>query len=262
MTYVNPVLDRWRSGGTVLATWLTVPDPLVAELLASIGWDAVILDQQHGAIGPGELATLAMAVQAGGAWPLTRVPPRDPAAIGRSLDAGVLGIVVPMIDVPDEARAAAAACRYGTRGRRSYGPIRADLVTGSGDPRDLESVALIPQIETAEGLSRVDEIAAVPGVDGLLVGPADLALALDVPLEVPARTPEQAARHAQAVERVRDSCRRAGVVPGIHTLDGTAARSRLDQGFRFVSVATDAAFLRATAARTLAEARGDRPAAE
>ncbi|MDA8203137.1 MAG: aldolase/citrate lyase family protein [Chloroflexi bacterium] len=257
VTYVNPLLERWSSGGAVLATWLTVPDALVAELLASCGWDAIIIDQQHGTVGPSEVATLAMGIQAGGAWPLTRVPPRDPAAIGRSLDAGVLGIVVPMIDTPDDAADAAAAYRYGTRGRRSYGPIRGAIQAHSTDPLDLESAALIPQIETAAGLAVVGEIASVPGVDALLVGPADLALALDVPVTAALRTPEQAERHALAVTRVRAACERAGIVAGIHTLGGDAAHARLAEGFRFVSVATDAAFLRVEATRALRLARGD-----
>ena len=258
MAYVNPLLGRWRSGGTVLATWLTVPDPLAAELLASCGWDAVIVDQQHGAAGPRELATLFMAIGAGGAWPLTRVPPGDTAAIGRSLDAGALGIVVPMVDTADEARAAIADCRYGTRGHRSYGPIRAGLVAGSADPEDLERVALIPQIETVSGLEHVDEIATVPGVDALLVGPADLALALEVPLDVGRRTAEQMERHGSAVARVREACGRAAVVPGIHCLEGESARRHLADGFRFVSVSTDASFLRTASTHALEVARGRR----
>ncbi|MGC8634899.1 MAG: HpcH/HpaI aldolase family protein [Candidatus Limnocylindrales bacterium] len=256
MAYINSLRERWGSGGAVLATWLTVPDPLVAELLAACGWDAVIVDQQHGAAGPRELATLFMAIQAGGAWPLTRVPPGDPAAIGRSLDAGALGVVVPMMDTADQATDAAAAFRYGTRGRRSYGPIRADLVAGSADPADLERAALIPQIETVSGLAHVDEIARVPGVDALLVGPADLALALDVPLDAARRTGEQVARHASAVARVRETCEAAAIAPGIHCLEGETARRYLADGFRLVSVATDASLLRSASTHALEVARG------
>ncbi len=258
MAYVNPLRERWRAGEPVLATWLSLADPLMAELLASCGWDAVIVDQQHGAAGARELASLFMAIQAGGSWPLTRVPPADLAAIGRSLDMGALGIVVPMVNAADDARAAAAAFRYGTGGRRSYGPIRANLVVRSTDPVDLESPALIPQIETAAGLAEVDAIAGVPGVDALLVGPADLALALDVPLDASRRTPEQAGRHATAVAQVLEACGRAGVVPGIHVLDGDAAATRLGEGFRFVSVSTDAAFVRSASIHTLEAARGRR----
>jgi 4-hydroxy-2-oxoheptanedioate aldolase len=256
VAYVNALVERWRSGGAVLATWLTIPDPLVAELLAACGWDAVIVDQQHGAAGPRELTTLFMAIRSGGAWPLTRIPPADPAAIGRSLDAGALGVVVPMVDTADQAGAAAAAFRYGSRGRRSYGPIRADLVAGSTDPADLERAALIPQIETVSGLANVGEIARVPGVDALLVGPADLALALDVPLDAGRRTDEQAARHASAVTHVRETCDAAAVVPGIHCLEGETARHYLAEGFRFLSVATDVSFLRSASTHALEVARG------
>ncbi len=123
MPYVNPLLERWRTGRPVLATWLSFPDPLVAELLASSGWDAVIVDQQHGAAGPRELASLFMAIQAGGSWPLTRVPPGDLsgdrplARRGRARHRRADG------EHCRRGTSAAAAFRYGTRGRSI---VRAD----------------------------------------------------------------------------------------------------------------------------------------
>jgi 4-hydroxy-2-oxoheptanedioate aldolase len=240
----NPLLERWRSGGSVVATWLTLPDVLVAEILGASGADAVVVDQQHGGASVGDLVALFLAIEAGGAAPISRVPENTVAAIGRTLDSGALGVIVPMVNTPDEARAAVAACRHGATGRRSHGPLRARALPGPSDPADLVRPALIMQIETATGLAGVDAIAAVPGVDALLVGPNDLALSLGMPLDAAARSADEAARHAAACDRVRDACAGRGLAAGMYCTDGASARAFLDAGFRFVSAATDASLIR------------------
>ncbi len=251
----NPLVERWRSGGSVVATWLTVPDVVVAEILAASGADAVVVDQQHGRATSGELIALFLAIEGRGASAITRVPENAVAAIGRSLDAGSLGIVVPMVNTADEARAAVAACRHGAAGSRSYGPMRAHGLPGPSDPADLVRPALILQIETTTGLGNVEAIASVPGVDALLVGPNDLALSLGMPVVAAERTADEARRHAEAVERVRLACDVHGIAAGMYCTDGTSARSFLDRGFRFVSAATDSGILEAGVLREIERAR-------
>ncbi len=251
----NPLLERWRSGGSVVATWLTIPDVVVAEILASSGADAVVVDQQHGGATAGDLAALFMAIEGRGAWPITRVPENTVAAIGRSLDAGALGIIVPMVGSAEEATAAVAACRHGAAGRRSYGPLRAHAMPGPADPVELVRPALILQIETVAGLRNVEQIADTPGVDALLVGPTDLALSLGMPVDLAARSADDRRRHADALDRVRDACAAHGIAAGMYCTDGTTARSYLVSGFRFVSAATDSALVRAGVTREIDKAR-------
>ncbi len=251
----NPLLDAWRSGGSVVATWLTVPHVVVAEILAGSGADAVVVDQQHGGAAAADLIALFLAIEGGGAAAITRVPENTVASIGRSLDAGALGIVVPMVNTPDEARAAVAACRHGPAGSRSHGPMRPHGLPGSSDPGDLVRPALILQIETTAGLANVAAIAAVPGVDALLVGPNDLALSLEMPVMAADRTADQSRRHAEAVERVRLACAAHGVVAGMYCTDGASARAFLDRGFRFVSAATDSGVLETSVRREIGHAR-------
>ena len=241
----NPLLERWHSGGTVLATWLQVPDPVVAELMAGPGVDAVVVDQQHGGATTRDLVGLFMAIEGRGSAPITRVPQNDGAAIGRSLDAGALGIIVPMVDTPEEAAAAVSWCRYGPGGRRSYGPRRRAALPGPSDPADVVRPALILQIETTTALRNADAIAATPGVDALLVGPTDLALSLGMTADPSARSDEDRRRHDQALEHVRTVCVAHGIAAGMYCTEGAVARGYVERGFRFVSVATDAALLAA-----------------
>ena len=250
----NALLERWRSGGSVIAAWLTIPHVVVAEILAASGADAVVVDQQHGGATAADLIALFLAVEGRGASAITRVPENTVASIGRSLDAGALGVIVPMVNTPDEARAAVAACRHGAAGSRSYGPMRSHGLPGPSDPGDLVRPAVILQIETAAGLAAVDAIASVPGVDALLVGPNDLALSLGLPVDASARTADQAARHAAACDRVRDACAERGIAAGMYCTDGPSARAFLKSGFRFVSAATDSGLLETNVRREIGEA--------
>jgi 4-hydroxy-2-oxoheptanedioate aldolase len=256
VAFSNPILDRWRSGGSTLGAWLQLRDPFVAEMLASCGYDVIVVDQQHGLAGVADLPGLFTAIAAGGSVPVTRVPSRDPAEIGRALDLGALGVIVPMVNTAEEAALAVASCRYAPQGGRSYGPTRARMLFGTAHPVPLEGAAVILQVETAEGLANAASIAATPGVDAILIGPFDLALSMGLTADPAARPAAEAARHAAAVDEVRRACDDAGVAPGIYCLDGAAARAAIGQGFRLVTALTDTDAILAAGRRELAAARG------
>ncbi len=181
MTYENPLKAIWRSGRASYGGWTGSPDPIIAEWIASCGFDEVLVDQQHGAIEPNQLGAIFTAISAQGAIPIARVPANDAAAIGKTLDLGAQAIVVPMVNDADEAARAVAACRFPPHGVRSFGPIRAHLVVGGDEPEDLETPAVIVMVETAAGLANVDAIAATEGVDAIYIGPADLSIGLGLP---------------------------------------------------------------------------------
>jgi 4-hydroxy-2-oxoheptanedioate aldolase len=259
----NPLLVAWRSGRSIVATWLTIPHVVVAEILAASGADAVVVDQQHGGATAADLIALFLAIEGRGTSAITRVPENTVASIGRSLDAGALGIIVPLVNTPDEARAAVAACRHGAAGSRSFGPMRSHGLPGPADPGDPVRPALILQIETATGLANVEAIAAIPGIDALLVGPNDLALSLGMPVAAADRSAEEARVHADAVERVRLACAAYGVAAGMYCTGGESARTFLDRGFRFVSAATDSGVIETNVRREIGRARsaGRQPSA-
>lgn len=249
----NPLREAWDEGRTAFGLWAAVPGFFGAEILGGAGPDYVCVDQQHGLVGYDAMAPMLGAAERGGAAAITRVLSNDPFAIMESLDAGARGVIVPLVNGPEEAARAVAACRYPPRGNRSYGPVRASGVIGSSDPEALESEVLcIVMVETREALDRVDDIAATPGLDGIYIGPADLALSLGLAptLEV------SESEHVDAVRRIRESCRDHGIAAGIHASSGGWARRHAEAGFDMVTVATDASLLRTAALGELDAARG------
>jgi 4-hydroxy-2-oxoheptanedioate aldolase len=254
MAYQNPLKAIWTSGRASYGGWTGSPDPLIAELIASCGFDEVLVDQQHGAIEPNQLGAIFTGISARGVIPITRVAFNDATAIGKSLDLGAQAIVVPMVNNGAEAARAVAACRYPPGGIRSFGPIRSHLIVGE-EFDELESPAVIVMVETSDGLANVDEIASTAGVDAIYVGPADLSIALGVPWQRDRRTPDQARAHADAVERIRLACDRAGIVAGMNCSNGDVAGNYVAQGFRMVTVTVDADMIPRDGMRELARAK-------
>jgi len=231
----------WGEGRTAFGMWATIPGFFGAEILAGSGVDYVCVDQQHGLIGFDAALPMFAAIRGAGAAPITRVTRNDLGLINKSLDGGAVGVIIPLVNTPEDATRAVAACRYPPHGVRSYGPMRAANVIGSGAPEDLEREALcFVMIETRQALEQVDEIAATPGLDGIYIGPADLAFSLGLTptLEVTEDI------HIQAVRRIKQACDRHGIVAGIHSPDGEWAKRHAEAGFQLVTVAMDSAMLR------------------
>jgi 4-hydroxy-2-oxoheptanedioate aldolase len=193
-----------------------------------------------------------MAIDAGRAAGVVRVGANDSAAIGRALDAGARGIIVPLVNNAEEARAAVAAARYpraaGT-GQRSYGPMRSGLRIGPTPAEEDDSVLVLVMVETAEALASLDDICAVEDLDGIYV-----ALIFRWLSEGTRSTDVQDALE-DGLKRALAAAEAAGKIAGIHTLDAATARRRAQQGFTFVTVATDLVELENAAASQLAEAK-------
>lgn len=227
--------SRWQEGKPTLGAWLATPSPVAAEAMARMGFDWVTVDMQHGLIGYGDALAMLQAVSTTPAAPLVRVPGNDATMIGKVLDAGARGVIVPLVSSAAEAEAAVQACRYPPLGRRSYGPSRAALALGPGYFEGAnDSVLCIIMIETREAIDELDAILAVAGVDAVYVGPNDLSLAFGL---APASDHDDPT-FAGALEAILDACRRHGVVPGIHATASLAPK-RIGQGFLVVPVSSD-----------------------
>jgi 4-hydroxy-2-oxoheptanedioate aldolase len=249
---------KWEAGEPVFGLWSGIPSSLTAELAALAGYDYVCVDLQHGLNTEATLVSMFQAAQAGGAVPLARLAWNEPWLIMRALDLGAAGVILPLIDNAAEATRAVEACRYPPHGKRSYGPIRAELITGSASPDELGTDALcIAMIETRDGLDNLDEIAATPGLDGLYIGPSDLSIALGLPPRGVAVDPGEDRRAlADAIERVREACEANGLIPGMHCAAGEAAAKYADAGFKLITVGVDTSWYKAAVARELKTARG------
>jgi 4-hydroxy-2-oxoheptanedioate aldolase len=222
---------------------LELGSPIAAEALATTGVDFILLDTQHGSFGADSIIASLQAVVAGGAVPMARVARNDYTLIGRLLDDGALGIVVPMIESAEQARLAADACRFPPRGTRSWGWGRAGRYGDDYAEQIDDQVFVAVQIESATAVEHAEAILATPGVDGCWVGPGDLAVSLGIH---PARA-EADPLHQRAVERVLDACRNTGKVPGFASWSPEEARARADQGFRFLTAGSDLEFMLAGA---------------
>jgi len=249
-TFQNPLMEKWGRNEPAVGIWCSIASSFTAEGAASVGFDYACIDLQHGVIDYAGMVPMLQAIKLHGVAPIVRVSWPEPWLVMQALDAGALGVVVPLVESAAQAAAAVAACRYPPHGTRSFGPTRAAIAHSTDQPEDLSRVACIVMIETEKALANLDEIASVPGVDAVYVGPSDLALALGLP----PRPTEPIPRHEEAIERILETCSSNGIVAGIHSSSGAVARRRLEQGFRMVTVGNDIAFLVSSLRLELAEA--------
>ncbi|GEL94656.1 HpcH/HpaI aldolase family protein [Cellulomonas composti] len=251
--------DAWTAGAA-LGIWSSLPDLSVAELLAGLPYDYVCVDLQHGVATFSELPGMTQAMRAAGGAPVVRVPWNEQAGIWRALDSGAAGVLVPMVNDGAEAAAAVAACRFPPAGNRSWGPmwgyVRPD---GALPPAEQDASAIcLVMIETAAGVDALDEIVRTPGLDGVYVGPNDLALACGYGR----RTYRDDAGLEALIQRVVDACRGAGIAAGLHCSDPQMAREWAARGATMLTIAQDTGLLADGARQALAVARGEAAAPE
>jgi 4-hydroxy-2-oxoheptanedioate aldolase len=248
----NRLKAIWAAGGTVHNAWLWIPSGFSAEIAARAGFDSVTVDCQHGLAGREAAAAMFTAISTTDAVPLARCQANDPGEIMRLLDLGAYGIVCPLVNSAEECRRFVAACRYPPAGARSFGPARGWLYGGEDyAERANDEIVTFAMIETREALAALDDILAVPGLDGVYVGPNDLCLSLGHPASQDSAAPEV----AEAIERVRARAVAHGRIPGIACPSGAVAAKRVAQGFRFVTPGNEARLLGAALRAALAEAR-------
>ncbi|TDG12836.1 hypothetical protein E2F43_14850 [Seongchinamella unica] len=252
---INTALQHWREGKPSLGIWINLPDIHLAETLARTGVDWLCFDLQHGLMDYSDLTRLLPAICGQPVTPLVRVAANTPDQIGKVLDVGAEGVIVPMVNSAEEARQAAAACYYPPQGQRSCGPMRPAMVSGIEYLAHANAqIACLPMIETEEGLENVEEIAAVEGVDGLFVGPMDLCYGLGI-----APGDFGNPRFKEAIAAIIAACQKHERVVGMFGYSAEMAHESLRNGFHFASAGTDISFFRSGVSRGLAIARGENP---
>ncbi|MEU0096692.1 aldolase/citrate lyase family protein [Kribbella sp. NPDC006257] len=249
----NGFADRLRAREKAVGYWVTLDAPAATERIARIGYDYVVLDGQHGLLGTRGLLDGLIAIEAGGSSVgLVRVEANHATPIGRALDAGAAGVIVPLIDSAEDAAYAVRAARYPPVGIRSYGPTRAGLRIGP-TPADADAATVVlAMIETRQGLANVEAICATPGLDGIYVGPSNLCLAVGGRFP---GDPDVAVPFNAALALIAETAAAAGIAAGIHTPSGEVARQRLGEGYTFATVSSDLDHLQAAAAAHLAASR-------
>lgn len=230
----------WSEGGVAVGAMLMADSAIIAETLAHAGFDFLIVDRQHGGMDEGTAIEMTRAVAAAGIVPVVRVPSNDAATIGRMLDCGAGGIIAPLTDTPEDARAIVAATRYPPEGKRSWGPVRAGLTGGPNYAAEANgAVVASGMIETRDGYEALDEILTIPQLDALLVGPNDLGFSYG---NLPKPMPEDR-QVVKAIESIPARAAKANCMPGIHCGDAAMANRMIALGYRWISLSIDTLFM-------------------
>ncbi len=248
----NKLKLLWQEGKTALNAWLTIPNAWTAETMAHTGFDAITIDMQHGLADYQTTLSMLQAISTTDAVPLARVPWNEPVTIMRLLDAGVYGLVCPMVNSRAEAEVFVGACRYPPLGYRSYGPIRANVYAGDDYfTYANETVVTLAMIETAQALENLNEIVITPGLDGVYVGTVDLSISMGLAGLGKLNDPQL----QRALDKILILADKQNLVAGIHANSPEDAAELSKQGFRLITPVNDTTLLRVAAKNVLAQTR-------
>lgn len=232
----NNVKTRLRSNQPVVGVLSNSADPTIAELCGFSGLDFYMIDGEHSPVTTAQVQDIVRACEVSGITPLARVRSNDPKLILQFLDAGVMGIMLPGVRTAAEAEALVQAINYPPKGKRGFAPVRsADYLLGTMNQSEYiefanEQILVLPQIEDQEAIDNLEELMAVDGIDGFVIGPRDLAMSMG--FYDGASHDEVKRTIAGAVEKIN----RAGMIVGTTAVTGDQARALFDRGVRFCLV--------------------------
>lgn len=239
--FKNKLKKALYEGQACYGTLICNNSPDIVEICGLVGFDFVILDLEHGYMSPESMVHLIRAAEVTGMTPITRVTENSETIILRSLDVGTHGIQVPMVNDAAAARLAVRRAKYYPEGMRGVAFPRSSnyglspLFDYFKEAND-ETLVVI-QCENLEGLNNLEEIAAVPGIDVIFLGPFDLSQSFGIPGQV------EDMRVQEAAARVIQVCREHGKIPGIYCSTAEDARQKADQGFKYIPIGVDSTLI-------------------
>ena len=239
-----------------LFSWMTMPSSHLAGQLARLPIEGVCLDLQHGMIGFSDAVDMIAAISNAGRPAIIRVLWNEPGLIGQSLDAGAAAVIVPMVNSKAQAEAVVKSAKYPPLGGRSWGGYTAFQTHGLSPADYLKQANTITQvfamIETQAALDAVEEIAAVPGLDGLFVGPSDLSIALSKGAGI-----DKTAKHTlDAMKRIAAAAQKNNLVAGAFAGSADVIKTYAAMGYTFMAGAVDVDLLQAGAENLMKAVKG------
>ncbi|MGC1276416.1 MAG: aldolase/citrate lyase family protein [Planctomycetaceae bacterium] len=235
----NPVKAALAAGRPQVGTWLSFDNVFSARLMARVGFPWLTLDLEHSPIDWSDAGTIFGAIADAGCVPLVRVPRGEHSLIKRVLDAGAMGIVVPMVDTVEQAREAIAAAKYPPAGNRSVGGSMHALNFGAtaGDyyAKANDEILVILQTESPRGVENAEAIYSLPGVDAIFVGPNDLR----AQMRTADGTDPTAEAHETMLQRILQAGKKTGTPVGLHTQSVDDVKRRIAEGWQFLAVASE-----------------------
>lgn len=251
------LIDRLAAGEVFFTAWSGVPDTLTVEIVARLGFEAVTLDMQHGAHHEDSVARCIPSVTLSGKHPIVRIPVGRFDMASRALDLGAEAVIAPMINTVEDARRFAAAMKYPPVGERSWGPTFGLARSGVADAQRYLSgqnaaTLAFAMIETREAYALVDDILAVPGIDGVFVGPSDFSIAWTSGATVNPGLDDMMDAIADIAQRARAAGKHAAIFATDPAITGRYAA----MGYRLVAIGNEQHYMRSGAEALLATARG------
>ncbi len=245
-----------KRGEVTIGSWMSMAHESIAEILASAGYDWIVVETEHTAIDVSEVLRLIMAIEGRGVVPLVRLAWNDPIQAKAVMDSGAAGVLVPMVNTREDAELAVNSVKFPPLGCRGVGLARAQgygLTFDEYVKRNNADSLLIVQIEHKDAVSNIEAILSVEGIDGTFIGPYDLSLSMGIPGQL--NHPDIEA----AKQRVLEATRRRGLAAGIHLVHPDTAEKELERcvglGYQFIALGTDILFLGDTCRHLHAEAR-------
>ena len=250
----NKLKKIFSEGKAAINGWLQIPNSFSAEVMAHQGWDSLTIDMQHGVVDYPNALQMLQGISTTDVVPMARVNWNEPGQIMKILDAGVYGIICPMVSNRKEAEKFVQACLYPPKGYRSFGPIRGLLYGGPDYGKHANTEILkFAMIETKESLDKLDEIMSTPGLDGIYIGPADLSLAIGAE---PGFDKEEKDPAYSVIMKILEHAKKNKIIPGIHNATPEYAEKMIKKGFQLVTVASDQRFMSSGAKTVLEKLKG------
>ncbi len=252
---MNNLKRTLNEGGLVIGTMLSeVRNPNVAYMLAQCGYDYFIIDNEHGTYSPETVSNMIAAARGSGLSVIVRIPEIRRETILKPLDSGAAGLLVPQVNTADQAREIIVHAKYPPVGDRGVGLRRAHSRYGRVDAAEYlkqanEETFIAVQAENPTAIENLEEIAAVPGIDCVFVGPFDLSVSLGIPGQV------THPREVEAIDRVIEVCNKHNIITGILMFDAAILKPWIEKGMRFVAYSSDISLLADAAAKGVAELR-------
>ena len=241
---MNILRHKLKSSKLILGSWINTASPIVAELMASTGFDFLTVDVEHSAVDLPQAQILFQAIKAGNPHcaPLVRLPNNNYSEIKRYMDAGAAGVIAPLINTAEQAQEVVSAVKYPPHGARGVGFCRANnygMQLQEVTENDHLQSFICVQIEHIDALSNIDEILSVEGIDAVMIGPYDLSASMGITGQF--EYPDM----ITAKEKILQACRKHSIVAGIHVVqpDPLEVKKRFDEGYRFIAYSLDITML-------------------
>lgn len=245
-----------KEGGLVVGTMVSeIRNPNVAYMLAQCGFDFFILDTEHGAYSPETVSNMVAGARGSGISVIVRIPEIRREMILRALDSGATGLLVPKVNTADQAKEIIVHAKYPPEGDRGVGLRRAHSLyrkveAGEYLKQANDNTFIAVQAESPEAVDNVEEIASVPGIDSIFVGPSDLSVGLGIPGQT------THPKEVEAIDHMLDICQKLGRVAGILMFDLAVLKPWVEKGMRFVAYGSDISLLADAAASGVEELKG------